>query len=408
MNLIDEIFKQLKAGKAKDSPEILALLATVRSAQPDSYAIAVQIVENWQSTPKSEPSPLMRLVTSRSTLMGGSIGLAGIFSLQWLQPAFAWFQQNVPLPVVQSPFLLLIIVGTLGALAGAGYSIYCQGGIVLPTLGKQDDVLTLTRFGIVNEIGFGAMAAVMTIWLAAVGLALPQANPVAVPEPVAAADPATAANPPDREVALAPAPQKQNLLSHSVVLGALVSGWLGARMRSSRLDQSLLTKALSKTSEMAPQSDTLAKEILAAPSASAAATLATGMRVVGTLAPSKKDSLTAPEIAPNVQGRIFELLDETKVMASAAKNGPLKNDGAWLTLSMLKSLTVVNPLIRQVLGDFKLMEVATGSLDALNRQAKDVGIDVDQLGPLLTSLHTASKEVAAFLAQESTAWSWPA
>lgn len=401
MNLIDEIFKQLKAGKAKDSPEILALLATIKSVQPESYAIAVQIVENWQSTSKKEPGPLMGFVTSRSTLMGGSIGLAGIFSLQWLQPALAWFQQNVPLPVIQSPLLLLLIVGALGAIAGAGYSIYCHSGVVLPTLGKQEGVLTLTRFGILNEVSFGAMAAVTTIWLAAVGLALPQANAIPMANPV---DPA---NPPD-PVPVASAPINPNLLSHSVILGALVSGWMGARMRSSRLDQSLLTNALARTAEMDPQSEKLAKEILAAPNAAAAATLATGMPVIGTLASAKKEAPVVPDPSPNLQDKLFQLLDESKVRASTDRNGLLKHDGAWLTLSLLQSLGVVDPVIRQVLGDFKLMEVAAMPLEAFKRRAKDVGIDVDQLGTMLASLHAASKEVAALLAQRPPEWTWPA
>ena len=406
MNLIDEIFRQLRAGKAKDSPEILALLATIKTAQPESHAIAVQIVENWQSAPsRSEPGPWMSVLTNPTTLMGGGLGIAGIFSLPWIQPVLGWIQQNVPLPVVQSPPLLLLIVGALGAIAGAGYSIYCHKGIVLPELGKPEGVLTLTRFGIVNEISFGAMAAVMTIWLAAVGLALPQANPVALPNPGAAANLPVAV---PGAAAVVAAPIDKNLLSYSVVLGALVSGWMGARMRSSRLDQSLLKKALAKTSEMEPQSENRAKEILEAKSASAAATLATGMRVVGTSVASKTDAATVPDVMPGFPETLFQLLDETRVRAAAAKNGPLKNDGAWLTLAMLHSLAVVNPVIRQVLGDFKLMEIAAMPLEELNRRAKDVGIDVDQLGPLLVSLHSSTKEVAALLAQQPASWSWPA
>ena len=406
MNLIDEIFRQLRASKAKDSPEILALLATIKTAQPESHAIAVQIVENWQSAPsRSEPGPWMSVLTNPTTLMGGGLGIAGIFSLPWIQPVLGWIQQNVPLPVVQSPPLLLLIVGALGAIAGAGYSIYCHKGIVLPELGKPEGVLTLTRFGIVNEISFGAMAAVMTIWLAAVGLALPQANPVALPNPGAAANLPVAV---PGAAAVVAAPIDKNLLSYSVVLGALVSGWMGARMRSSRLDQSLLKKALAKTSEMEPQSENRAKEILEAKSASAAATLATGMRVVGTSVASKTDAATVPDVMPGFPETLFQLLDETRVRAAAAKNGPLKNDGAWLTLAMLHSLAVVNPVIRQVLGDFKLMEIAAMPLEELNRRAKDVGIDVDQLGPLLVSLHSSTKEVAALLAQQPASWSWPA
>ncbi len=98
MNLIDEIFKQLNAGKAKDSREILALLATLKTEDPASHAIAVKIVENWQSAPpKPEPGPWTGLLTNRTTLIGGGLGIAGVLSLPQVQPVLGWFQQNVPL-----------------------------------------------------------------------------------------------------------------------------------------------------------------------------------------------------------------------------------------------------------------------------------------------------------------------
>jgi hypothetical protein len=320
MDVIDQIFKQLKLGKSKVSSEIVALLSTIdTNNQPKLHAIAMQIVENWPETQQSVS--WMDRLPARSTLMGGGLGIAGIVSLPWMQQILAWFERDYTLPTVQSPLLLLVIVGGLGAIAGAGYSIYCQRGIVRPEFGQRQGVLTLTRYGILNEIAFGALAAVTTIWLVTVGLVPPPAGstPAASNESTTAATtPAPAPNAPWREPlmvlpyaplvtspdsafdgwsispsvlpnapaatppAAAPAatPNAPSLLSYSVILGSLVSGWMGARMRSFRLGQSLLTDALSKTAVLEPKSPEVAAQIRVA-SPAAAAQLATGMDVIG-------------------------------------------------------------------------------------------------------------------------------
>lgn len=135
MNLIDEIFKQLNAGKAKDSPEILALLATAKDTDPGSYEMATKIVNNWPGATQP-PRPWSDVLPGRNALMGGGLGVAGLASIPWIQPLMAWLQQNVALPAIHSPSILFFIVAGLGAIAGAVYSIYVHGGPIrsLPKL----------------------------------------------------------------------------------------------------------------------------------------------------------------------------------------------------------------------------------------------------------------------------------
>ena len=400
MDLLSEIFKQLNAGKAKDSPEILALLATIKSAQPDRYEIAVQIVENWRAGVAPEQRPWTEFLPGRNALVGGGMGIAGLISVPWIQPILAWLQQHVTMPVIESPVILLGIVGGLGAVAGACYSIYCHRGIVLPTLGEREGVLTLTRFGIVNEIGFGALAAVTTIWLAAVGLALPESkeNPGSIADSTATV-PATATG------TAVPAPKDRNMLSYSVILGSLVSGWFGARMRSFRLDQALLTDALAKTAVSEKQVPGMEQRILAAPNAAAAAKLATGMDVVG--ANPRPSTITAAGPS-ELDLKLFKLLDETRVRAAASTSGPVNREGAWLTLKLLTAFDVIDPIIRQVLGELNLKEVASMSLEDFTAKAKAVGLDLPQLALLLATIQSAAKEVVGILGQQSANWSWPA
>ena len=324
MDVIDQIFEQLKLGKSKVSSEIVALLSTIdTNNQPKLHAIAVKIVENWPETQQSVS--WMDRLPVRSTLMGGGLGIAGIVSLPWMQQILAWFEQDFTLPTVQSPLLLLGIVGGLGAIAGAGYSIYCHRGIVRPEFGQRQGVLTLTRYGILNEIAFGALAAVTTIWLVTVGLVPPPAGstPAAsnesttaattpapapnatLPEPLMVfpyAPLATSPDPafdagwmvppsvlPNAPAATLPAPaplcrcrhaESSELVELFRDFGIARVRLDGARMRSFGLGQSLLTDALSKTAVLEPKSPEVAAQIRVA-SPAAAAQLATGMNVIG-------------------------------------------------------------------------------------------------------------------------------
>src|SRR4051794_8779467 len=183
MDLIEEVFKQLNA-KGPESPEVQALLRTIHDTQPDKEAIARALVSNWR---KEKPSVLPALNRTQWTAVGGGVGLVAL--LPFLPSLLQWAQLNIPLPVIKSPIALLFVIALVGAIAGAGYSIYCNRGIVLPTFQAKAGQLTLTRFGILNEIGVGAIAAVTTVWLATIGLTPPVTT--AAGTPVVASVPAT-------------------------------------------------------------------------------------------------------------------------------------------------------------------------------------------------------------------------
>jgi len=399
MELIEQILKQLKAKNGIDSPEIKALLATIKVARPDLYDIAMKIIENWVPDPNPSPNPLSKYIPDRNTLIGGGAGIAGLASLPFVPQLLGWLQ-NFPLPEVKDPMWLLPIVAGLGALAGAVYSIYAFRGIVSPTFGEKDGALTLTRYGILNELFFGAMAAVTTIWLSTVGLAPGAANAA----PPAAANP-LAANPPVPNPPAVNIPaNKPNLLSYSVVAGSLVSGWFGARMRTFRLGRDLLQGALADSALNDKLSVGISDQIRNAPTAAAAATLATGKDVVG--ANVLRTTVTVP-VKTELETQLFKHLDEMRVQTGVSKLGPLNHDGAWLTLGELKSFDAIDPIIRQVLGNFNLKESASSSNDDFIAKAKVVGLDLPQLTSLLTSIQSAAREVMGILGQQPANWKWP-
>lgn len=264
MTPVEMIIKLLNSGKKKDSPEIQSLLESVKAADKSAYDTILVVVNNWQ-----QPKNPLGFLGDKSVMVPGGIGLAGLVSLPYLQPFLVWLQKNVTLPAVQSPIPLLLWVAGLGGVSGFVYSVYRSRGIVLPQADDHDGVLTLTRYGFLNELVFGALAAVTTIWLAAVGIATPEPFGDGIAEAALVTE------------TLAKLPQTGSLLTWSVVLGSLMSGWYGARMRSARLDQALLTDALARTAELDKQSPEVAAKILGAPNAAMAATEATGMAVVG-------------------------------------------------------------------------------------------------------------------------------
>ncbi len=244
------------------------------------------------------------------------------------------------------------------------------------------------------------MAAVTTIWLSTVGLAPAAANAA----PPAGVNP-PAANPPVPNSPAVNIPaNKPNLLSYSVVAGALVSGWFGARMRTFRLGHDLLQGALADTALNDKLSAGIADQIRNAPSAAAAATLATGKDVVG--ANVLTATMTVP-VKTELETQLFKLLDEMRVRTGVSKLGPLNRDGAWLTLGELKSFDAIDPIIRQVLGDFNLKESASSSNDDFIAKAKVVGLELPQLTSLLTSIQSAAREVMGILGQQAANWKWP-
>jgi hypothetical protein len=279
MNLIEQLLKQLSL-TGRESAEVHALMGAIRTQQPDQEATAQAIIDHWSQKPRSK---LPSLTRAQMGVVGGGVGILAI--LPFIQNLLHWAQANIPLPFVKSPIFLLLIVAAIGGLAGAIYSIYCNRAIVFPTMEAKSDRLTLDRLGILNEIGFGALAAVTTVWLAAVGLAPPIDTVTGAPQAQAAPTPA-----PVPVVAVA----SVSLLTWSVIIGATTSGWFGARMRSSHLNQSLLQEALAQNVTKPAGSDALAKMVRDAEHPAQAARLATGKEVLGA-------SATAQSVPPPPQ-----------------------------------------------------------------------------------------------------------
>jgi hypothetical protein len=439
VDAIQQLFKLLRETRSKDSPEVKTFLATIKEIKPDIYATLASIADNWQA-PKDAPSFTDRL-PDRNTLLGGGVSIVALASTPMISTFVKSLETDHPLTKVTSPMVLLLIVAALGALAGAAYSIYSHRGVIFPEFGKKEGVLTLTQYGILNEIFLGAVAAVTTIWFAAVGIAIPGESATAAADSTTAtasadankpvnADPA--ANAGQEEATKKAAAQKSatNLLSYSMIFGSLISGWFGARMRALRLGQGLLQEALADTAITEKMSPEMADKIRAAPTASVAASLATGMRVVGANVPESITAAAAATIdgtaapaavaaGPNVvqnpvvdgrpasEVRLFNLLDPSKVRVSAVTLGPLSRDSVWLTLNALQSFDVADPMVRQLLGDLKIKDVASMSIEDFLAQAKATHLDTTKLEPILLAIQATAKAAAAVLDQQPTNWSWP-
>ena len=372
MSSIEQLILLLKAGKKKDSSEIVILIATIRTSEPDQASNAESIVRNW---PETQPSVFP---FSAQAIGLGGLGVAGVASLPFIQPILQWLTKNVPLPLVSNPLVLLIIVALIGAVAGALYSIYSHKGVVFPEFSKEQNKLILTQYGILNELGFGAIAAATTIWMSVVGLsATPPADPTTISSTL-------------------------NILSWSVIIGSAVSGWLGARMRSSRLDQSLLQTALAETSVLPSGSENLKNLIQSAPSATAAARLATGKEIVGT----RHNALASEEA--KIANQLWRFLDESRVRTLLTEqNVLLKTDGVGLTLGMLQGLSGLDPITANLLNDIALPRVASLSDEEFRLLVVEMGVNRPELLPLLKSIRLSASQVLQIFNQLPSNWIWP-
>ena len=251
MTPFEQLVELLKAGKRNDSSEVVAMLETIKTQQPEVFAVAEITAREWPHSPTGSTISL-----SPQTLGIGGLGIAGVAGLPYAPAILQWLSKNVALPEVTNPFLMLVIIALAGAISGACYSLYIHSGLVLPEFQKDKNKIMLTQLGILNEIGFGALAAATSIWTSVIGLSSITDSSGAAAASVAALVPGV------------------NLLSWSVILGSLVSGWFGARMRSARLDQSMLQSVLADVSAL--------PAVRTAPSAVAATRIVTHKEIIGT------------------------------------------------------------------------------------------------------------------------------
>jgi hypothetical protein len=395
MDPFNDLVKLSRSGISKVSVEATTLIEQIARDQPELAGAAQKVMDNWP-----EPTDVKTVFTPKSVGIGG-LGIASVASIPWVQPILLWLTDTLKLPDVFSPIPLLIIVASIGAIAGAAYSIYCHRGVVFPTIAKMENVLTLTRLGILNEIGFGGAAAILTVWMSVVGLnvAVPLGNVPAKDQAEVVSTKPNEANPDaNKKAADEKAPASSNLLTWSVVLGALVSGWLGARMRSTVLDRSLLKNALAETSIKPAGLPNLESMIRFASSASVAAHLATGKDVVGA---NQNILRTTQGTEANVNQSIKELLSETRV------SGLVNFDGENLKTEMLIAANSINPTIVSVLGDLSLKEISQMSEAEFINKATELGLAGSNLSSALKIIRVNAIKVIDLLKQLPPNWTWP-
>ena len=244
----------------------------------------------------------------------------------------------------------------------------------------------------------GAIGAVTTVWVSAAGL-----NGVVTGDVSAAINDDTTSQPSESESESSAGsetenaesgdasksqngngPPEKNLLTFSVILGSIVSGWFGARMRSSRLNQLLLQNALAETARRESAAPELEPLIRSAPSAAEAARLATGKEVVGAF-PQRHHQV-------GVGARDLPKLLNVSLVQEKLGEQSLRGNEHLLQLHMLATMETMQQGIVDVLGDIKITDAAMMSLEQFMGFAKENGIR-DGLDKPLRKIHEASVAV---------------
>jgi hypothetical protein len=332
---VNLVLGKLIAGTPKDSPEIKEILEAQRQSNLATYELINKIVQDWPaSAPAKTPA-----VGIRDLILGGGL-LGALATNPYLGTLMGWIQAYDPLAksgiVITSPGSLFVVVAFLGALAGAGYSLWVNRKVVSPAFAESSDSLVLTRFGSLNEILSGALAAIVTVGMSVVGLSsafslTPPTPPAVAPESATSPqNPSESKRPaaslptesaPDKVAAelekyftsspmtyvVAQEPVKQavsselktgteeapleeqpklrnnvNMLTYPIIFSSLISGWYGARMRAFSLGQSLLQEVLARTATTPQLSQVDAERIRKARTpAEAAAIAAQVTKVIG-------------------------------------------------------------------------------------------------------------------------------
>jgi hypothetical protein len=340
MDYIDLIIKQLKKGSSKDSSEIQALLESLRQTSPELFEIAKRVIDNWEVVPTVQTSIIEKL--SSPKVYGGGLGIATIASIPWLQSILRWLETNYPLTnsCFTSPISMFAIIATLGGISGAFYSIFLNRALVLPAFRKHNNALILSNLGIGNEVLYGLIASVVTIWFTAIGISpagLPTIPSGLVPlVPSAATAYSDSDNAPtfvshqsdgatkstETIPSLSLNSGRPNLLTYSVIFGSLISGWYGARMRAFNLGQSLLQKVLADTSTTPPLTQDLADMIRKSRTAADAAAIAAQVLEVVGAAVSVPEAALKPS-SPSVIGPTAAAPSSASITLTAASTAAL-------------------------------------------------------------------------------------
>lgn len=364
---MQELFAKLRTaleGEA-DFAEVQRLLAEIDVKYPNeawrarAMVDGVIISQGGQPQTKAPPAAESSWLSPKTLWpllgglgVGGSAG-AGLMSISWTD------LKKPPLPDITNQWILLAIVGVVGALAGVGHAFYRNNfALNLPSFSWQGGQFKIGSFGFLRNMFVATLVSIATTWFGFANVSAETSEPTKEVRP--------------------PAPTPgTTLLTWNVLISAIVAGVVGSRMASGEVDMNNLWQALGKVAESpgVPGLNSLVKN---AKTANDAVKIA--LRAV--------TSPTA-ELEKVLLGR-FDLNVLRDTISKLGK--PLDVKGERVTLASLKILQDYNARIQDLLKSVEI-ETAARSVDALAAEARNRGLNPDTHKEVLERLHAAAQDV---------------
>jgi len=365
-----------------DAPEVAALVQQAKAQFPDAAQAIDAVLASLQSasspgTAAQPSSGSWSGVASHSGMLTAGALLTSLYAYSG-EISAALARWNL---TVTSIWALLAVVAGVGALGGFLNGYLNSSGLILPRMPVVNGKLTFFP-GFLGNVVTGAIAAIVTVWLATPGQ--PGADPGGT---------------------------SKNLLTPAVVIGAFLSGLGGANILTSQRDKSLLWGAV-KAALIRPSDPARASAVGAARSALEAFTVATGQTIPGTnpAVPAVPAVPAAPTVS-EPESRLLQLVDPQGLrdhfasLLRTAKPAILKRDGTGLTLGVLAAVQALPPRVRDAVKDLRLVDVAGAPFDLLKTSIpQPAGTDPVAFTGALAQAWTAARDVKTNLDQLSENW----
>lgn len=374
---MNELFAQLRAAAdapTPNLPEVRRLLAEVDETTPADGPRARTMVDGLLISHGLPPleensaggssflSPRMVLMG----LIGGGAGVSiGNVSFKDIP--------KPPLPEVNNPWLVMLIVAAVGGVVGFGYAFYQNGTLVMPVVVRGGGQLRVRTFGFLRNVALAAVVAVLTVWVA-----FPSTTVAGV----------------EGEDKPPPPP----LLTWNLLAAAAAAGVVGSRMASGQEDTRALWKALSASVDTASKPG-LGVRVEKARTPLEAATLA------GTPPPGFTPPREANTAAGEAESKLLALFDR-KLLKDMTGNlpKPVGPDGIGLPLAALESFQPLRPGLKSLLESYTIPAVAADSPDQFAASVERRGIDVATLRDTLDRLHAVASEAMRLLKDVPPSW----
>jgi hypothetical protein len=265
---------------------------------------------------------------------------------------------------VTSTWVLLGIIAAVGAAGGLLNSYLAGSALILPSFHVLNGKLSFFP-GFLGNVGSGALAAIVTVWLAS-----PAEGSAAPPSTPSAGASAAPTEPTDTT-------GTKNLLTAALLISAFVAGFGGSWCATGQRDKNLLWAA-AQTALNRASDPAASRAVATARTALEAFTIATGQPLPGTGPP--------PPAAATAKDPQVDLLLQLDPQG-------LRHALGGLPLSVLPAVQRLPPPQRDALKDLRLTDVAGAAFDLLKTSIpQPAGTDVAAFHAALDQSWRAARE----------------